>query len=118
MKPDKRFIYTAIVLSLVAFFVTSANADRDFPGNRGGVTHGMSHAFNAGERAGYDQALSEFSKYQCVVNIGDLDARTRAASKDYAARLMNDNKTNDYIRGFQSAYVDNWHTRIRTNCGS
>ncbi|MCP3953078.1 MAG: hypothetical protein GY697_12800 [Desulfobacterales bacterium] len=117
MKPYKHIIYLATALSLLAFFVTSASADRDFPGNRGGVTHGMSHAFNAGEKAGYTQALSEFSQYQCTVNTGDLDAKTRAASEDHAARLMNNNKTDDYIRGFQSAYVNNWHTRMRTNCG-
>ena len=107
MKPYKHIIYTAIVLSLVAFFAANQVA-----------AYGEGNDFTAGEDAGFVQALNDSNHSTCSVRSDEIKAESKKVSEHHAANLMNDNRSEDFINGFQAAYEKNWLIRADVNCGS
>ena len=107
MKTYKHIIYTAIVLSLVALFAANQV-----------IAHGESGDFTAGKEAGFVQALNDSGSGMCYLPGGDVTSEVKKASESHASKLMNDNKSDDFIKGFQASYERNWLSRIDTNCGT
>ncbi len=107
MKTYKNIIYTAIVISLVALFAAGQVA-----------AYGEGNDFTAGENAGFVQALNDSNHSTCAVRSDEIKAESKKASEHHASRLMTDNRSEDYINGFQAAYEKNWLMRADANCGS
>jgi hypothetical protein len=107
MKTYKHIIFTAIALSLVALFAANQV-----------IAHGESSDFAAGKEAGYVQALNDSTSSICYISKGDVDNEVKKSSEMHTAKLMNDNSSDDFIKGFQASYESNRLTRINVNCGT
>ena len=107
MKTHKNIIYTAIVLSLVALFAANHV-----------IAAGESGDFAAGKEAGFAQALNDASTGICYLSSSTVDNEVEKATKMHTANLMNDNRSDDFIKGFQASYSRNWLSRITVNCGT
>ena len=107
MKIFKLTFYTTITFILVSLFAVSPV-----------IGHGMSSDFYSGQKAGIEQVGKDNKFGTCMIGFNSLDNELEKARGYHVAKLMSDDRSDDYIKGFKAGYERTWQTRLDINCNN
>ena len=107
MKNIKNLILAASALLLVALFTMAPAGAYD-----------KTNDFYQGQKAGFAMALDDTAVKNCIVGFESIENLAREGSAQYINKLVDQDRSDDYIKGFRMAYESNFARQVDTNCGS